>query len=76
MKENGFLNEHFVTKIDVSDGKNLVFVMEDGLEVKIGNSDFGDRLEQLNKTLGSIVVDKSNITYIDLRFTEVVLGTK
>jgi len=76
MKETGFLDEHTVTKIDISDPKNMMFVIEDGLEIKIGNSDFDERLYQLDKTLGSIVVDKNNITYIDLRFAEVVLGTR
>jgi cell division septal protein FtsQ len=74
--ESGFLNDHTLTKIDISDYRNIAFFIEDGLEIKIGSSNFRERLDQLTKTLASIVVDKDEIKYIDLRFDDVVLGTK
>ncbi|MFH1753651.1 MAG: cell division protein FtsQ/DivIB, partial [Candidatus Omnitrophota bacterium] len=73
---SGFLNDHIMTKMDISDYRNLSFFIEDGLEIKIGHSNFEMRLEQLSKTLASIVVDKDEIKYIDLRFDDVVLGTR
>ena len=70
--ESGFLNDHTLTKVDISDYRNIAFFIEDGLEIKIGNSNFKERLGQLTKTLASIVVDKDEIKYIDLRFDDVV----
>ncbi|MEE8360376.1 MAG: cell division protein FtsQ/DivIB [Candidatus Omnitrophota bacterium] len=74
--ESGFLNEHTLTKLDISDYRNIAFYIEDGLEIKIGHSNFKKRLDQLKRTLASIVVDKDEIKYIDLRFDDVVLGTR
>jgi cell division septal protein FtsQ len=75
-RDTGFLDEHILTKVDISDHRNLAFFIEDGLEIKIGHSDFSGRLDELEKTLDTMVVDKDQIRYIDLRFEDVVLGTK
>ncbi len=74
--ESNFTDNHTLTKIDVSDYRNTLFFIEDGLEIKIGHSNFKERLELLDKTLASISMAKDEITYVDLRFDDVVLGTK
>ncbi len=76
INESGFLSEHTLTKLDISDYRNITFYIEDGLEIKIGHSNFEKKLDQLKRTLASIVVDKDEIKYIDLRFDDVVLGTR
>ncbi|NQT06779.1 MAG: cell division protein FtsQ [Candidatus Omnitrophica bacterium] len=76
MDKAHFSDNHILTRIDVSGDRNMVFLIEDGLEVKIGNSNFRERLILLDRTLGSINGDKSDIKYVDLRFDDVVLGTK
>jgi len=75
-KQTFFLDNHTLTKIDVSDYRNVSFFIEDGLEVKIGHSNFEERLESLDNTLLSMEIEKDRIKYIDLRFDDVVLGTK
>lgn len=74
--DSGFLNDHMLTKLDISDHRNIAFYIEHGLEIKIGHSNFAERLKQLQRTLSSMVVDKDQIKYIDLRFDDVILGTK
>jgi cell division septal protein FtsQ len=76
VRESDFLNEHMLTRIDASDPRNITFFIEDGLEIKIGHSDFIERLDQLNKTLASMMIDRDQIEYIDLRFDDIVLGTR
>ena len=67
---------HSVSVIDVSNLANLSFHFEDGIEVRVGDDDFPERLKKLNETLSSPGLDKGNIKYIDLRFSDVVIGPK
>ncbi|MBL7068487.1 MAG: cell division protein FtsQ/DivIB [Candidatus Omnitrophica bacterium] len=76
VKESDFMDDHTLAKIDVSDYRNVSFFIEDGLEVKIGHTNFKERLESLDNTLLSMEIDRDRIKYIDLRFDDVVLGTK
>jgi len=76
VNESDFIDKHRLAKIDASDYRNLSFFIEDGLEIKIGHSNFQDRLEKLDKTLASMSMNKDEIKYVDLRFDDVVLGTK
>jgi cell division septal protein FtsQ len=71
-----FLDEHTLTRIDVANPRNLSFYIEEGLEIKIGHSNFPERIEALDKTLDSMLIGKDEIKYIDLRFDDVVLGTR
>lgn len=74
--ESDFLKRHTLTKVDVSDYRNISFFIEDGLEVKIGHSNFKERVGQLDKALDGMAINRDEIKYIDLRFDDVVLGTK
>lgn len=76
INESDFINDHILTKIDVSDYRNISFIIEDGIEIKIGHSNFKERLNTLDNTLASMAMEKDEIRYIDLRFDDVVLGTK
>lgn len=76
MDDADFSDSYTLSKIDVSDYRNISFFMENGLEVKIGHANFKERLESLDKTLSTITVNRDEIRYIDLRFDDVVLGTK
>ena len=76
IKGSDLLSEHMLSKIDVSDYKNILFYIEDGLEIKIGHSSFIERITRLKAALESMMIDKDEIEYVDLRFDDVVLGTK
>ena len=46
-----FMARYKVTGIEASDPRAMVFYLDDGLEVKIGNERFKERLGMLRKTL-------------------------
>ena len=73
---SGLLRGHSLRKIDVSDHRNLVFFIEDGLQIKIGRSHFEERLGLLKEALSSAYIDRNELEYIDLRFDDIVFGTK
>ena len=71
------INEKYVlTKIDVSDPRNMSFYLDHAVEVRIGNSHFADRLKILTQALKSIDLDVSKISYIDLRFDSLSIGPR
>lgn len=74
IKDSGFLKNHILAKIDVSDYRNISFFIEDGLEIKIGHDNFEERLKELEKALATMTIDKNSVKYIDLRFGDIVLG--
>lgn len=76
IKKSDFLNELSINTIDAGDIKGMSFYLANGLEIRIGDENFSQRLEVLKKTLRNprLVVDR--IKYIDLRFEEVVIGPK
>ncbi len=76
LKESEFSLRYNVTSIDVSNYQNLSFYLENGMEVKIGGEDFIKRIKSLNETLENPDLDLDSIKYIDLRFTDVVIGPK
>ncbi|MFA6142592.1 MAG: cell division protein FtsQ/DivIB [Candidatus Omnitrophota bacterium] len=71
-----FLAKYGVAKIDAQDSKNLSFFLANGLEVKIGCDNVGERMKILEKTLRDprLILDKIN--YIDVRFEDAVVGPK
>lgn len=73
--KTGFYSEHQLHTIDVADRKNISLVIEGGIEVRIGAEDFENRLRTLIKTLNERF-DKRHIRYIDLRFSDVIIGPK
>ncbi len=76
IEESQLLAEHDLNSIDASNRRNISFYLEDGLEVKIGNERFGERLEVLKKVLRDPKLSLSRMKYVDLRFEDAVIGTK
>lgn len=76
IKASDFGRDYTLMKIDVSDYKNISFFVTGGLEVKIGSSNFSERLDYAYNTLAGAPSYNDEIEYIDLRFDDVVLGTK
>lgn len=69
---NGFK----VNTIDLVDSRNISIFMDNGIEVKVGDRDFGIRIEKLRRVLPDLPADLTGIKYIDLRFEDVVIGQK
>ena len=76
LEDSGILEEHTLVEIDVSSLRNIIFFLEDGLEVKIGREDYASRLKNLKEVLSDPKLKPRDIRYIDLRFKELVIGPK
>jgi len=76
IKEFKDLEGYSITKIDVSDVKNTSFFINYGIQIKIGNDDFKDRLRVLLMILERLKAEIKEIKYIDLRFKEPVIAKK
>jgi len=76
IKKTKFMKAYGLSRIDAQDGANLSFFLANGVEIKIGYSDFKQRLDVLGKTLKDprLVLDK--IKYIDLRFNDIYISPK
>jgi cell division septal protein FtsQ len=63
--------------VDTADPGNLSFFFEEArVEIKIGNSDFDNRLKILTTVLDQIGSDIDNFRYIDLRFEDPIIGPR
>ncbi len=76
VKRSNILKGHLLTKVDMSDVKNISLIVDDTIEIKIGNNHFMERLKILDQTLRTVDLDRSKIRYIDLRFDDVVIGPR
>jgi len=68
--------KRFVHIVDVSDIENLSFRTPEGLEVRVGNEDFQEKLERFDRTRVTLGNRIEEVKYIDLRFDEVVIGSR
>lgn len=75
IKRSQVLAKHFLSKVDIADPKNISLYV-DGVEIRIGNGHFAERLKILDQTLRTVDLDSSKIAYIDLRFDDVVVGPR
>lgn len=76
IKRSNILRKHLLTKVDISDPKNIAFFADNDIEIKIGDSHIIERLKILDQTLKTIELDSHKIRYIDLRFDDVVIGPR
>jgi len=76
MYNTRFNFRHEVVIVDASDRKNILFYIEDGVEVRIGSDNFNKRLNLLSKTLQEAKPDLSRVKYIDTRFDGIVIGPR
>ncbi len=71
------LSQYKVKIVDITDPGNITFFLESiNVEIKIGNSDFSNRLSLLATLIGQLNSDISRFKYIDLRFDDPILGPR
>jgi cell division septal protein FtsQ len=75
LKERKIFGGYNLEYIDVSDSNNLLISL-DGMKVKMGDSDFSERIEKLSNILKDPNVKIKDISYIDLRFEEIIISPK
>ena len=76
IKGSGILGVHTLNKVDISDPKNFVLIVDGDIQIKMGESHFIERLKILAETLKTVPLDRHKIAYIDLRFDDVVIGPR
>ena len=77
METNEKLKQYRLKLVDITDPGNLTFSLETiNVEIKIGNSDFRDRLDVLATVIDQLGQDINNFKYIDLRFEDPIMGPK
>lgn len=76
VKRTNLLRGRELVRVDVTDPKNFTLVAEGDIEIRIGGSHFIERLKILDQTLRRVELDPDKIRYIDLRFDDVVVGSR
>jgi cell division septal protein FtsQ len=76
IKESQILRKHTLSKIDIGDPKNIVVIVDEDIEIRIGGDHFMERLKILGQTLKTVELDRTKIRYVDLRFDDVVIGPR
>ena len=74
LKQTGIFEKYRITKIDVSNYRNPAFTINGKIEVKINREGLKEKIKALSESLPSIKLDE--VKYIDLRFEDVIIGTK
>ena len=65
-----------VASISVYDPRNMSFCLKNGIEIRIGQENFRERLNLLGKALRDSRLVLDNIRYIDVRFKDIIVGPK
>jgi len=65
-----------VESINAQDPRSMSFTIRNGVEIRIGQEDFKERLETLESILKDPRLAMDKIKYIDVRFKDVVIGPK
>ena len=77
IKNSGLLETHYLSSIEVSNHRNIMFFIdEENLKIQIGHKHFAERLVHLREALSSQYINKKELKYIDLRFDDIVFGTR
>lgn len=68
---------HRIDIIDLKDTKNISMFLENGIEVKVGDGNsIKSKILTLKKIMEEPTLNFSKIKYIDLRFSDVIIGPK
>jgi len=76
MEASGILQEYEIGIINVSDYRNPLFFIDDGMEIRVGQNSLEGQLKRLKAILKDPAVNSEKVRYIDLRFKDNVIGPK
>ena len=74
LANSGFLKKYRVSRVNVSQIRSMSFLINDRLEVKIGDRQWTKKIESLQGVLQNKNINYKKHNYIDLRFKEIVFG--
>jgi cell division septal protein FtsQ len=70
------IKDHRLDAIELSNPRNVSIFLENGIEVRLGEGNIREKIGTLKGILETPRLDLSKIRYIDLRFSDVVVGPK
>lgn len=73
-KETGLFKDYGLVAVDVRDSRNCTIWINNNVRIILSQENLEDNLFLLGRELPSI--DLNEITYIDMRFDDIILGTK
>lgn len=76
LDELGILKNHRLMSVDVSNVRNITFVFDNGCEIRLGYGEIDSKLKRLAIVLNDPKIDLDNLSYIDLRFDDTILGPR
>ncbi|OGW80712.1 MAG: hypothetical protein A3C47_07135 [Omnitrophica bacterium RIFCSPHIGHO2_02_FULL_51_18] len=76
IKGHRLLRKHTLSRIDISDPRNISVYVDGDIEIRLGFTHLVERLKILDQTLKTVELDRVKIRYIDLRFDDVVIGPR
>lgn len=76
VREMKILGKHKIARIDISNLKNILFYLDNGLEIRVGEEELNNKLMKMKAIFTDPKIDIDNLDYIDLRFKEAILGPK
>jgi cell division septal protein FtsQ len=65
-----------VASINVYDPRNASFCLKNGVEIRMGEESFRERLNLLSKALRDPRLVLDNVKYIDVRYKDIIVGPK
>lgn len=76
LQRTDIFKKHTLSRVSVADPNNLVFFVDQDIEIRMGRDHFIERLKILAQTVRTLELDRSRVQYIDLRFDDVVVGPR
>ena len=70
------IKDHRIDAIELGNLRNISIFLENGIEVRLGEGSIKEKIITLKGILETSRFDLSKIKYIDLRFSDVVVGPK
>lgn len=70
------IKEHTINTVDLSNIRDISIFLENGIKVRMGEGGIKDKLDTLKNIVEKSSFDLEKIKYIDLRFSDVIIGSK
>lgn len=70
------LRHHHLTEVNIANPKNILLILDDKVEVRMGFRNLTEKLLKLNDAIETIGIDPEKVSYVDLRFEDIVYGTR
>lgn len=74
LKEQGIFSKYRIMKFDITDARDIKFLVEPVGWIRAGDRDYDERVKRVARVLPEL--SSRQVKYIDLRFGDVVVGAK